>query len=186
MSKLRSQKRAVVIRNIHICLSLTIHEMLMLKSFCRQTYRQTKTYMCMPLIFRYGGIKSSNQLILNLNKMCYETQVPPHEANSRGGHHRQNPWSRCQNIKVLSKGACIWNTKALSRTIQKIWPMLKFLKSDWLIDYILFYVPLKNSSLIWRRLWKVGPTSRSKKSMPIESSCHKEHTWNMKALSLIL
>jgi hypothetical protein len=24
------------------------------------------------------------------NTMCYETQLPPYEANSRGGHHRQN------------------------------------------------------------------------------------------------
>jgi hypothetical protein len=22
--------------------------------------------------------------------MCYETQMPPYKANSRGGHHRQN------------------------------------------------------------------------------------------------
>jgi hypothetical protein len=33
------------------------------------------------------------------------------------------------NIKVLSQVTCIWNTKTLSLTIQKIWPMLKFLKS---------------------------------------------------------
>jgi hypothetical protein len=33
------------------------------------------------------------------------------------------------NIKVLSQVTCIWNTKALSLTIQKIWPKSKFLKS---------------------------------------------------------
>jgi hypothetical protein len=33
------------------------------------------------------------------------------------------------NIKVLSQVTCIGNTKALSLTIQKIWPKLKFLKS---------------------------------------------------------
>jgi hypothetical protein len=30
------------------------------------------------------------------------------------------------NIKVLSQGTCIWNTKALSLTIQNIWPKLSF------------------------------------------------------------
>jgi hypothetical protein len=35
---------------------------------------------------------------------------------------------------------------------------------DWLIDFLLFYVPLKNISLIWRRLhcrWKFRPTLRA-------------------------
>jgi hypothetical protein len=36
--------------------------------------------------------------------MCYETQMPPYEANSRGGHHRQNPRSRFQNLRLQYKG----------------------------------------------------------------------------------
>jgi hypothetical protein len=32
------------------------------------------------------------------------------------------------NIKVLSQVTCIWNTKALSLTIKKIWPKLVFKK----------------------------------------------------------
>jgi hypothetical protein len=38
------------------------------------------------------------------NKMCYETQIPPNEANSRGGHHPQNPRSRFQNLQLQYKG----------------------------------------------------------------------------------
>jgi hypothetical protein len=36
--------------------------------------------------------------------MCYETQMPPYEANSRGSHHRQNPRSRFQDLKFQCKG----------------------------------------------------------------------------------
>jgi hypothetical protein len=43
----------------------------------------------------------SNSMV---NKMCYETQMPPYEANSRGGHHRQNPRSRFQNLRLKYKG----------------------------------------------------------------------------------
>jgi hypothetical protein len=39
-----------------------------------------------------------------MNKMCYETQMPPYEANFRGGHHRQNPRSRFQNLRLQYKG----------------------------------------------------------------------------------
>jgi hypothetical protein len=35
--------------------------------------------------------------------MCYETQMPPYEANSRGGHHRQNPRSRFLNLRIQYK-----------------------------------------------------------------------------------
>jgi hypothetical protein len=36
--------------------------------------------------------------------MCYETQMPPpFEANARGGHHRQNLRSRCQNLMFQYK-----------------------------------------------------------------------------------
>jgi hypothetical protein len=31
------------------------------------------------------------QYLEDNNKMCYEKQMPPYEANSRGGHHHQNP-----------------------------------------------------------------------------------------------
>jgi hypothetical protein len=44
-----------------------------------------------------------------LNKMCHETQMPPYEANSRGGHHRQNPRSRCQNLRFQYKGLVSMN-----------------------------------------------------------------------------
>jgi hypothetical protein len=94
------------------------------------------------------------------NKMCYETQMPPYEANSRDGHNRQNPRSRFQNlrlnIKVVSQGTCIWNTKALSLTIQKIWPKLNFLKSG-----LNFKVKVTRSNIM----------------VPLEWSCHKEHTY---------
>jgi hypothetical protein len=36
--------------------------------------------------------------------MCYETQMPPYAANSRGGHHHQNLRSRCQNLRFQYKG----------------------------------------------------------------------------------
>jgi hypothetical protein len=38
------------------------------------------------------------------NKMCYETQMPPYEANSTGDRHRQNPRSRFQNLRLQYKG----------------------------------------------------------------------------------
>jgi hypothetical protein len=60
------------------------------------------------------------------------------------------------NIKVLSQGTCIWNTKALSLTIQKIWLKLKFLKSG----------------------LKVKVT-RSKIMVPLECACHKEYTYEI-------
>jgi hypothetical protein len=62
------------------------------------------------------------------------------------------------NIKVLSQVNSIWNTKALSLTIQKIWPKWKFLKSG--------------------SNFKVKVT-RSKIMVPLESSCHKEHTYEI-------
>jgi hypothetical protein len=36
--------------------------------------------------------------------MCYETQMPPYEENSSGGHHRQNQMSRFQNLWLQYKG----------------------------------------------------------------------------------
>jgi hypothetical protein len=46
------------------------------------------------------------------------------------------------------------------RKIQLIFPTCKFHTNQrWLIDYLLFYVPLKNTSLIWRRhhcRWKAA------------------------------
>jgi hypothetical protein len=38
------------------------------------------------------------------NQMCYETQMRPYKANSRGGHHRQNPRSSFQNLQFQYKG----------------------------------------------------------------------------------
>jgi hypothetical protein len=49
--------------------------------------------------------KQTNERTKNKrNKMCYETQMPLYEANSRGGHHRQNPRSRFQNLWLHYKG----------------------------------------------------------------------------------
>jgi hypothetical protein len=50
--------------------------------------------------------------------------------------------------------------KSLSLTIQKIWPMLKFLKSG--------------------SNFKVKVT-RSKVMIPIKRSCHKEHTYELES-----
>jgi hypothetical protein len=36
--------------------------------------------------------------------MCYETKMPPYEANSRGGHHRLNPRSRFHNLRLQYEG----------------------------------------------------------------------------------
>jgi hypothetical protein len=93
--------------------------------------------------------------------MCYETQMPPYEANSRGNHHSQNPRSRIQNLRLQYKGFVINNMhmklkKTLSLTIQKIWPKLKFLKSG--------------------SNFKV---TRSKIMVPLESYCHKKHTYEI-------
>jgi hypothetical protein len=90
--------------------------------------------------------------------MCYETQMPPYEANSRGDHHRQNSRSRFQNLRLQYKGLVTSNMQALSLTIQKIWPKLKFLKSE--------------------SNFKVKVT-RSKILVLIERSCHKEHTYEI-------
>jgi hypothetical protein len=40
----------------------------------------------------------------SINKMCYKTQMPPYEANFRGGYHCQNPRSRFQNLWLKYKG----------------------------------------------------------------------------------
>jgi hypothetical protein len=37
------------------------------------------------------------------NKISFETQMPPYDANSRGGHHRQNPRTRFQNLRLQYK-----------------------------------------------------------------------------------
>jgi hypothetical protein len=36
--------------------------------------------------------------------MCYKTQMPLYEENSRGGHHCQNPPSRFQNLQLQYEG----------------------------------------------------------------------------------
>jgi hypothetical protein len=35
--------------------------------------------------------------------MVIKIQMPPFEANSRGGHHHQNPRSRLQNLRLQYK-----------------------------------------------------------------------------------
>ena len=69
--------------------------------------------------------------------------------------------------KVLSQGIHMWNMKALSLMVQKLWLRLKFLKS--------------------RSNLKVKVT-RSKIMVWSERSCHKEYTimWNMKVLSAVV
>jgi hypothetical protein len=57
-----------------------------------------------------------------------------------------------------AEGTHIRNVKALPLTIQKIWPMLKFLKSG--------------------SNFKVKFT-RSNIMVPIERSCHKEHAYEI-------
>jgi hypothetical protein len=60
------------------------------------------------LSHRHSSEKQPNILQNIVNKMCFETQMPPYEANStsRGGHHRQNQnsRSRCQNLRYQHKG----------------------------------------------------------------------------------
>jgi hypothetical protein len=72
--------------------------------------------------------------------------------------------SQGQDFKIYGSNIKILS-QALSLTIQTIWPKLKFLKSG--------------------SNFKV---TRSKIMVPLESSCHKEHTyvWNTKALSLTI
>jgi hypothetical protein len=41
--------------------------------------------------------------------MCYETQMPSYEENSRGDHHCQNPRSRFQNLRLQYKGLATSN-----------------------------------------------------------------------------
>jgi hypothetical protein len=105
------------------------------------------------------------------------------------------------NIKVLSQGTCIWNSKALSLTIQNIRPKLKFLKSgsNLKVTKSKIMVPLESSCHkehtyeIWKHnhlpfkiygqfksFWKMDQTSRSKNLVPIERSCHKEHTYKLR------
>jgi hypothetical protein len=43
--------------------------------------------------------------------MCYETQMPPYKANFRGGHHRQNPRSRFQNLQLQYIGLVTSNMR---------------------------------------------------------------------------
>jgi hypothetical protein len=76
----------------------------------KQTDGQAKNYM--PPIFQYVDIKHSNlELIYRLhflysqeNKMCYETHMSQYKVNSKGGHHRQNPRSGFQNLRLQNKG----------------------------------------------------------------------------------
>jgi hypothetical protein len=89
--------------------------------------------------------------------MDYETQMPPCEAHSRGGHHRQNPRSRFQNLQFQYKGHVTSNMHMKYKS-PIIWPKLKFLKSE--------------SDL------KVKVT-RSNILVPVERSCHKEHTYEI-------
>jgi hypothetical protein len=109
------------------------------------------------------------------NKMCYETQMHPYEANSRGGHDRLNP----VNVKMSKFEVPInrsWQChkersyeikkKNLSLTIQKIWPMIKFYKCG------------SNFKVKVRR---------SKIMVPIERNCHKENIYEIwKPLSLTI
>jgi hypothetical protein len=94
--------------------------------------------------------------------MCYETQMPPYEANSRVAiivkTQGQDFKIYGSNTKVLSQVTCIWNMKALSLTIQIIWPKLKFLKSG-----SNFKVKVRRSKIL----------------VPIKRSCHKEHTYEI-------
>jgi hypothetical protein len=74
-----------------------------------------RAMMQFPVIFFFGWY-----LITKQNKMCYETQMPPYEANSRGGHHCQNPRSRFQNLWLQYKGLVTSNMhmKYKSPTVQ--------------------------------------------------------------------
>jgi hypothetical protein len=102
-------------------------------------------------------------LEITLNKMCYETQMPPYEANSRGGHHRQDFKIYGSSIKVLSQGTCIWNTKALSLTIQNMAKVKVF------------------------RKWVKFRGQKVKNYGTIRKFLSKEtHKWNVKALSLTI
>jgi hypothetical protein len=65
--------------------------------------------------------------MINMKHKCPRTRQIPEVAiivKTQGKDFK----SYGSNIKVLSQGTCIWNTKALSLTIQKIWPKLKKFK----------------------------------------------------------
>jgi hypothetical protein len=90
--------------------------------------------------------------------------------------HRQDFKIYGSNIKVLSQVTCTWNTKALSLTIQKIWPKLKFIKSG-----SNFKVKVKNYGTIRIMVtyhYKVL-VIRNTNLVPIKRSCHKEHTYEI-------
>jgi hypothetical protein len=86
-----------------------------------------------------------------------EIQMPPYEANSRSGHHRQNPRSRFQNLRLQYKGLATRNMHMKYKSPVMIWPKLKLLKSG-----SNFKVKVKKYGLV-----------------PLECSCHKEHTYEI-------
>ena len=94
--------------------------------------------------------------------MCYETQMPPYEANSRSGHHCQIPRSRFQNLWLQYKGLVTRNMhmkyKSPITHHSKHMAKVKILKSG--------------------SNFKVKVT-RSKFMVPLESSCYKEHTYEI-------
>jgi hypothetical protein len=99
---------------------------------------------------------------------------------------------------VLSQGTCIWNTKSLSFTIQKMWPKLKFLKSRSNFKVrrskIKFSIErtcrieqhnMESQSLTIQKLWPMLKLSKSRSNfkvkvnrpkimVPIERSCQKK------------
>ena len=95
------------------------------------------------------------------NKMCYETQMPPYEANSRGGHQCLNPKSRCQNLRFQHKGLVTRNMKCKS-------PITYHSKDMANVEKI-----LESGSN-----FKVKVT-KSKVMVPLESSCHKEYKYEI-------
>jgi hypothetical protein len=96
------------------------------------------------------------------NKMCYETQMPPYEANSRGGHHHQNPTSRFKNLRLQYKGLVIRNMH------------MKY-KSP--ITYHSKHMAKVKVFKKWVKLQ--GQVTRSKNLVPIERSFHMEHTYEI-------
>jgi hypothetical protein len=95
-------------------------------------------------------------------KMCYKTQMPPKEANSRVGHHRQHPRSRFQNLRVQYKGLVKRNIhmkyKSPITYHSKYMTKLKFLKSG-----SNFKVKVRMSNII----------------VLLEHSCHKEQAYKI-------
>jgi hypothetical protein len=88
------------------------------------------------------------------------------------------------NIKVLSQGTCIWNTKAISLTIQKMWPNLKILLIDWLYTVLRpaqeFFIYMETFLKILKSGLNIKVNvTRSKIMVPLECSCHKEHTYEI-------